>query len=505
MMKTGITFFTVICVSFSLLAADQPCSATNAAQNSCKTGQDYIKQAADQNIRVDYTPIKKAPTTVVPQPTVVQPTSPSVQVTDLRTCLQKWDQVARLCVSSAEKAKQSCDQKNSEDSGIKDIQNLTEKFSSSNIAKNSNRGSSAECAQASLIGNTAINGLELFKNSCNDDFAACNSDCASAVEATEGPLIAKECLKYAATDAEQTEVVNTITRIIAASRNGANICMVEAKAEKDILSQMLSGFAKSTQAAKVCVCKLAAGGGSNCESIPNPTNCLAGGAMAGSAACNVYAADNCALGSAQFGSVPCQCLRDNTAAICRTAAATPAPSNFSMDLKNSPSSASGGLSEFGSPDDSAGKMNLDGGYGSKKLNAESKPEDPEKPSASGYAKGSGGAGPGGTGGNSSSGAGADPAASADDGSGKTGLAGLFNQVKSSFGMNKASTNSKTGKNFGSRENGQNGSNYNLDKWRPRGPASANCQASQMRCKNEDIFLIMNKRYDVIGMSLIKTP
>lgn len=501
-MKTGITFFAVIFFSFLSVAADQNCSgAGQGAQNSCITAADYAKKKSEEIIAPNYAVPKKQ----VDPPAAVAPTPKAapiaaVPVTDLNTCLQKWDRKASQCLSSAQTAKRSCDQKNSE-SGIGDVQKYTQGIANSSVSQNAGKGSADECAKMSLLGNTAMNGMNVFKETCDDDFATCSSDCSEVIAASEGPVIANECLKYAITDAEQIEVVNTIQRIITASRSGRDICMVEAKAEKDIFEQLMATIGKSTQAAKVCACKFSSNSNGNCEAIPNPQNCLPGGASAGSAACNVFANDNCALGSPQFNSVPCQCARDNSAAVCRTAAAI-APSNFALDLKpNADGVAAGGA---GVADSASGNLNLSGGYNVNKPVSELKTDDKDKALDSGYAGGRGGSG-GAGGGSSAGGGGGDPAASVDeDGSTKTGLAGLFNMVKSSFGNNKSGSSTKNNKAAGYR-GGNKASNYDLEKWRPRGPANANCQISQLRCKNEDIFLIMNKRYDVIGMSLIKTP
>ncbi len=506
-MKMSIAFFAVIFFSFLSLAADQKCSQVGeGAQNSCITAKEYTQKKYEETIAPSYTPAKPdpkpTPAAVAPKAATPAPQQPiaAVQVNDLKTCLQKWDQKANACLASAQTAKKSCDQKNSE-SGIGDVQKYTDGITNSTVNQNAGKGSVAECAKVSLFGNTAINGLNAFKEICEDDFATCSSDCSEVVSASEGPIIANECLDLAKTDEERNEVVNTIMKIISASRSGRNICMVEAKAEKDIFDQLMATIGKSTQAAKVCACNFSSNG--NCESIPNPKDCLPGAASAGSAACNVFANDNCALGSPQFSSIPCQCARDSSAAVCRTAAAVPL-SNFALDLKPSPGGVTAGVA--GVADSGSGNLNLSGGYNLNKPVPELKADDKDKTSGGGYAGGNGSAS-GAGGGSSAAGGSGDPAALVDeDGSSKTGLAGLFNQVKSSFGNNKSGSNKNT-KAAGYRGGKSNGSNsdYDLDKWRPRGPANANCNISQLRCKNEDIFLIMNKRYDVIGMSFILSP
>ena len=498
-MKTGITFFTVIFFSFLLQAA-----GPNCAQTSCATGAEYTGPDRP-NYDVPKTPVKAAVTqpATAPVPAKAVSTANQPAITTLESCLRKWDQKAQECLSAAETAKKSCDQRNA-DSETSDVQKYTKGITESKVSQNAGKGSATECAKISLIGNTAVNGMNVFKETCEDDFAKCSTECTQAIEATESSVIADECLKYATTVDEQNEISNTIMKIITAGLNGRKICMVEAKAEKDLLNDLLSTISKSTQAAKTCVCKFSVDTGGNCEAIPNPKDCLTGGKLAGTAACNVYSNDNCALGSLQFNSTPCQCARDNSAAICRTAAAI-APSNFALDLKPSPGGISAGAGGLDGAGESGSNLNLGGGYNINKPASEIKPEDKDKITGNGYANGNGSAGGSGSsasGGNSNPGA----AAQEEDGSSKTGLAGLFNQVKSSFGNNKTGSNNKKN-GFGNRSSSsrESGLNYDVDKWRPRGPAGANCQSSQMRCKNEDIFVVMNNRYRFIDTTFILQP
>lgn len=434
----------------------------------------------------------------VAAPAPVAATIPSTGNTQLDQCLQKWDSKAQECVVSAELAVKSCDQDETSDEGMKYVKDFTKNFSSQSIAANAGKGAASQCAQASLIGNTAINGMNLFKSTCDESFSTCNKECEEVHQASRSSVIADECLQFAVTDDEKIKTANTISGIINASQKGNNKCTVEAKEERGILEQTMGSIAKSVQAAKICECQLA-GAGANCDLVPNPINCAPGGPLFGQQICNIYASHDCSLGSQQYSSIPCQCARDSSASVCKTPAGKPVPSNFAVDLKPG---TNGGV-DVGGPGgvgDDGGNMNLGGNYNVNKPGFEYK--DPAE-TAKGGKPGGGGGNPGGGGGARGGG---DPnalAAGEDDGSTK-GLAGLFNQAKSSLSNLLGGGNKVTGKGLSPNGGGQ-GLKYDINKWRPRGLASAGCQSHQVRCKNEDIFSIVNRRYDVNEPTFLYGP
>ncbi len=173
-----------------------------------------------------------------------------------------------------------------------------------------------------------------------------------------------------------------------------------------------------------------------------------------------------------------------------------------MDLKPG---TNGGV-DVGGPGgagDDGGNMNLGGNYNVNKPGFEYK--DPAE-TAKGGKPGGGGGNPGGGGGARGGGGGEDPnalGAGEDDGSTK-GLAGLFNQAKSSLSNLLGGGNKVTGKGLSPNGGGQ-GLKYDINKWRPRGLASAGCQSHQVRCKNEDIFSIVNRRYGVNEPTFLYGP
>ncbi len=408
----------------------------------------------------------------------------------LDKCLQKWETKAEECKTSAKLAVESCNEDKSTDKGAVYVRSFAKDFLNAQLKSKAGTGSASECALGSLIGNTALTGLDSMKTTCSENFETCNKECDEVNEASKTPIIANECGQFAVTNDEQKKMANTISTIINASNFGIDECKIEAKKQKGLLEQSLDAYGKAAQAGKMCECQIA-GAGANCNLIPDASKCLPGGALHGQPVCNVF--PSCALGSPQYSSTACQCARDSSAAICRTPAGKPAPSNFAVDLKPS---ANGGV-DVGGPAGGGGGdggMNLGGNYNVNKPGSDYK--DPAETAKGGKSGGNGGNSGGG--GGARSGGGDDPNALAggeDDGSAKGGLAGLFNQAKSSFSNMLGGGSKVTGKGLSPNGGGQ-GLRYDINKWRPRGLASAGCQGNQVRCKNEDIFSIVNRRYDV---------
>ncbi len=442
------------------------------------------------------------------QTDVVKP----VGETPFEVCIRGWYQQVESCESKAEDAVTRCDIDKSENEELNSAKKLGRKITGDEINKRQGSGQANECGLAALLGNTASMAIDQFKNSCEEIQADCVDSCKAVKEAIQSGAIEKECsekISSASKLAEESELREHIEKIKSTYNEGDEKCSAIASEKKGIVEQTLSAIANSTQAAKICQCRLTASGPSGgfdpamCEQgVPNPTDCLPGAALAGSPACNIYANDDCTLGSGKFNSIPCQCARDSSASVCRSVAGKPTPSNFAMDLKAGSVvvGAGGGFADGGD----SGNLNLGGGYDIKKPQGELKPGEADA-AGGGYA--SGGGGPGGAGSGSGGGNGEDPGALAeeDDGSNKGGLPGLFNQVRTSMG-DLFGLKNKSGKTAGSRGvGGGRPAGYNIKDWIPRGVAGAGCQISQMRCKNEDIFSIMNQRYDKIETTFTDAP
>lgn len=457
---------------------------------------------------------------IVAAPTVVaQPAGG----TPLEVCIKNYDQQVSSCVNDAEQANTKCDEKLSEDQEMASARKMAGDISSgatkSAIGARAGSGAADQCAQIAMLGNTATLAMNAFKENCDEIYSGCIESCKTVREVLDNGSAYEACkrdLSSAPAEIDGLPADDYLTKQIDRMKNtfneGDSVC-TEAGKKHNFADQLMRSLGESTRAAKTCQCQLSAsnqtGAGSFdasvcAQSIPSPADCLPGASLAGSPACNVYANDDCTLGSGKFNSIPCQCARDNSASVCRSVAGKPAPSNFAMDLK---SVADGGGAGGGGADggDGGGNLNLSGGYNLNKTLSDQKPTDASA-AGNGYAGGGGGGGASGGGGGSGGDSGEDPGAlGEDDGSGKGGLAGLFNQVKSSVGDMFGSKN-KSGKTAGSRGgNAGRTAGYNIKDWIPRGVAGTGCQASQLRCKNEDIFSIMNQRYDNNEMTFIQSP
>ena len=504
--------------------------------------EEKLKASAKANAPSPATSPRKAkPKSVATKPEPVQQEKPNpiaakeTNVTSptgdspLEVCIKDFEQKAKSCTDDASEAKTKCDIKLADDDDLIAVQKMAGKISNGvtgNAIKymaDTDTGNADQCAQIALLGNTATIAMNAFKTNCDDIYSKCIDTCKTVRESIEDGSVFNKCKS---TISSATEKINDIPaeeylteqieRVKNIYNDGDSICY-EATKEYNIAKDLMNSLGKSTQAAKTCQCQLSAAGQqgatgagfdpSQCaQNVPNPADCLPGASLAGSPACNIYANDDCTLGSGKYNSTPCQCARDNSASACRTVAGKPAPSNFALDLKSNPGGVSVGAGGLDGGADMSGNLNLDGGYDIKKPAVDSKLSDVSG-AGGGYSSGSGGAG-GGGGGSAGGGSNEDPGALGDgeDGSGKSGLAGLFNQVKSSVGDMFGSKN-KTGKTNGSSgsDNSNRGPKYNVKDWIPRGVAGTGCQISQMRCKNEDIFSIMNHRYDNNEMTFIQSP
>ncbi len=474
--------------------------------------------SASSASKSDLNPEPKA-NPIAANPTVVEPPKGD---SPLEICIKNFDRQVTSCANDAEQANIKCDEIRSEDKEMASVRKTAGEISSgavkSAIGARAGSGSADQCAQIAMLGNTATRAMNAFKENCDEIYSGCVESCKLVREVLDNGSAFETCkrdLSSAPKEIDGLSADDYLTKQIDRMKNtfndGDSVC-TEAGKKQNLVDQLMRSLGESTRAAKTCQCQLSAstqtGNGnfdpSACaQGIPSPADCFPGAALAGSPACNVYANDDCTLGSGKFNSIPCQCALDNSASVCRTAAGKPAPSNFALDLNSSAGGVSAGAGGLDSSGDASGNMNLNGGYEIKKPTIDSKTSDAST-AGGGYANGSGG--PGGVG---SSGVGSeDPGALGDqeDGSSKGGLSGLFNQVKSSVGDMFGSKN-KTGLAGGAKGNSSSGRGpkYNIKDWIPRGVAGTGCQASQLRCKNEDIFTIMSHRYDNNEMTFIQSP
>ncbi|MFZ3228761.1 MAG: hypothetical protein WA160_01055 [Pseudobdellovibrio sp.] len=411
-------------------------------------------------------------------------------------CLDKFEKIALECNDNAKEAKIACDQTQSKDSGVSFSKDLLKMLTTGAVQSQAGKGAASECAGASLLGNTALNAMDMFKTTCNEQYDGCKTSCEKAIEESSGNGISAKCKPlFDATiqglgdsteqykkKREQTVFFESeVKRINNLIVIGNKVCSADAGAENSSVNNMLKDVAVSAQAAKICECKLTASG-TNCNNVVSADRCLPTGDMYGQPACKVYG--NCALGSEDYSSQVCRCQRDGTLAICKTVSPTTLSNFTGVDTKPT---ASTGTSDFGSPGGSgADSMNLGGFDGVQKTGTDDK-------AAAGIATNAGLSAGSGSGGS----AGGSAPSSADNGGSVGGEAGydqdgrgggIFGALKSFggalFGGSKAPAASKT----------TVGDIRKFDtNFKSRGVASIPCDKSQMRCKNETIFEISHNR------------
>ncbi|OFZ31643.1 MAG: hypothetical protein A2622_03435 [Bdellovibrionales bacterium RIFCSPHIGHO2_01_FULL_40_29] len=418
----------------------------------------------------------------------------------LKKCIEDHEIAIKKCVDESERAKTQCSKDIAEQQDdYKDKIEFIKLFSQALVSSKAGTGSMLQCAGGSLITSAAIQLLNAAKDQCDLDMSGCETSCLEA-EKTFSDL----CLQFAEPSLNSETSVDTkyIKSYEAKYKDtievAVNKCVLEAPEKANHLRNILMAMNDSQMAAAKCACQLSttgpAAGVPDCNSLPPVLNCIATPQIPG---CIGAGNLNCTIGSAEYDSLKCQCFREPTNSRCVTAKKT-LPANFpGTDLSRGIGAVDADGSVGGYHDD--GDLNMDlGGFNqgqttpqfdSAEINPESK----------GFLKG-GAAGTASSGGGVSSG---DPMAEPSGASEEDkGFLGMFNQMKSSvgnlFGKTKKAKSS-AGK-IGSADLNERNKSRVL-----RGLAGTRCQTSQVRCKNEDIFKIVERRYDINEMSFLKNP
>lgn len=430
-----------------------------------------------------------------------QETPPQQQTTNeaLYRCMDQMEKQVENCQQQADEAKTSCDEKKSDNKSLADYKNVLGQTNSTLTVANAGTGAATQCAKAGLISSTGVFAIDSVKQDCDEEYDQCVQTC----DSIDTEKI-KQCLLTIRNDpmtgqplAQDTSYFSnrfqTITNDLEEAKKD---CKVEAKQEKDSLSQLLQSLGQSAQQAKQCECQLSTSG-INCASIPSPVDCLPGGKLYGQPACGTWNnSTKCLIGSVDYNSKECVCIRDTNNSICRTLNTNSTPPSF-------PGINTGGVTGLPVGTATGAGMNI-GDFKDQNDPEAIKDKEGNKNSA-GFntpAGGSGVSGSNGGGGSSAAGIGVgekdDPGAEAD---GKN--SGAFGQLKSivgnMFGLKKSngSGESSLGR---SSQSGSGGPDF--DKWRPKGlrdPASL----YGIGGRNTDIWTTMNHRYREKSSSLIK--
>ena len=271
----------------------QSTSADNAYQNlrKCKDGSYAVPSGVDDPGDMGVCP-KDSPAAKAEknseQSVGASNASASTDNAELEKCLQQYKDMAERCVMDGKHAKTQCSEVESKDENLQAVQGFTDNISGAMINQNAGKGTSSECARASLLGTSALFGMNAFKENCDADIQACKNSCKKITELSQGPIIFNTCRQYNRPDntpegeADMARISEVITEVNRVNNDGVQVCEIDAEKEKSIINQIMTGAANAAQAAKICECKVSASGASSCDSIVNPADCVEGGRLYGS-------------------------------------------------------------------------------------------------------------------------------------------------------------------------------------------------------------------------------
>ena len=423
---------------------------------------------------------------------------PTLVSDEIKKCVADFEKKLDECKTMGAAAKSKCDQNNETNKPVDAAKKLVKGISDMLIQKSAGSGAQAQCAGASLLGTGTFKLINALKTTCETDISECTSKCdelsgdvqAFCKDKSPQPLGNEE-----GGSPDQVFLSQENARLKPLVEDGKKLCFQEAPKNRDILKEALTTYDDAARSASVCACKLSANG-SNCETLPGPADCAVNPSISPSL-CNGPGSINCVVGTSDYTLPKCQCLRDPSLDFCHDVPGK-VPFAFANDLKGMGFGGGGGGAFGGGGGGSESGMDL-GGLNQQDARTDSKiaPQG-DAPSIGVNAAPGGGGGGGGGGGDGAGG----PAAEAGGEPAEKSL-GIMGMVKNAVGNMFGNKPGSASNNKGSSRGGSPG--YDIDKWRPRGLASTGCNISQIRCKNEDIFTIMNKRYLNNEMSFIQNP
>lgn len=447
---------------------------------------------ADSTLRDVQSSTLQCPDTKVIEAAV--PGTESKQITD---CVSEFEGKLTECKQLADKANATCDQNNESNKNIDTAKNFVSSISKLLIQKAAGTGAQSQCAGANMLASGTFNLLNELKGSCDKELTTCKEKCSEIKEGLpayckskivpdeksppdqtpDDKYIAEQNKKFA------SQVIET-----------QKICTVQAVEKKDLLRDSLRAYDSAAKSAATCACQLSASG-SDCATLPGPADCHFDPT---NPICRVVDPLNCDLGTANYASQRCQCLQDSSLPFCQ-APPGKIPFAFANDLKGvSGFGGGGGDVSAGGGGGGEGGMDL-GGLSQQDARSDSKGGPQADAPGIGVNPGGGGGGGSSGGGGGAGEGGAAAEAGGDPAEKSLGIMGMVkNAVGNMFG-------SKPGSAANNKGSGKSLPGYDVDKWRPRGLASTGCNVSQIRCKNEDIFTIMNRRYLNNEMSFIQNP
>ncbi len=414
------------------------------------------------------------------------------------TALTQFEDKVKSCQTKGIDAVKGCDPKNTDSNkNYGDAQSAVQAMSQVSMIKGQQAGSSESCFNAGVIGTAAYQALDLLKSGCRDEISKCEEECGVGgflgIGGTSADDIVAKCeseIKQKNPNITPTQLEPLLSDIkkkasIAKSEldTGIKSCTVDAKSNMARTNDLMRGVNTSAQQAAKCQCQLTAGQ-TSCDQIQGPEYCARN--PSDTLKCPPVVTLRCV--GADKDTKDCVCMRDPGNSMCKTNSNTTGSQlagatnlnpigagnpNFKPGSGLGPNGGLDGLNDLASSSTSMDKTTG---------------TDPQFNVAGG---GSGGAGS--NGGGASGGLAEGSAAGADATEAKSGIGGLFNNLKTGLlsAMGIGSKNNSAGRNYGDK--GKAGTAMDPDKWKPnlRGVAGG----TGMGRKNADIFKMINNQYN----------
>ena len=367
------------------------------------------------------------------------------------------------------------------------------------LAKGAKAGSAEACHNAGTVNAGAFYALNGLKETCENEITECKNKCdamshspnlAACVERFKSQNgITNESLTPADQEKVQ-EYYKKVSQVYEQSKmlfsSGKKECEVNAKKNENDIGNLMNNMNNASKQAAMCECQLTAGqttGGKDCSQMPGPADCIKDPSNVLCQKFPVGGGLNCT--GQDRDSKQCICLRDPKAASCLApgpntgsqVAAVPGFQPINGASPNYKGSTGGGFNLDGLGDD---EMTASGASGDR--------------SGGGDPIGSVSPSGGGSGGGAMAG-GADKEEAHGEEESKSGVGGLFNQLKTGvsqlFGGGKKDGGA-SGKSYG---DGKNKNALDPEKWRPKSGLRGVAGGNIIGGRNEDIFKKMNNQYN----------
>lgn len=407
--------------------------------------------------------------------------------TELAPCIEKLEVAKQNCAVKSKDTVNKCSKDApSFNKHVSEAQKLLNLGIDALVAKKAGTGALDTCIRMGGAGTVLSTSLGFLRETCKGELKECKSACDEAETLAKQPdeEYIKQCKEHFSAEgktfkpsheAKLTEMLKQHKELGEATRK---ICTVEAVAERSKVDDFFNELDENIRQANICQCQLT-------SASEKTADCLA---LLGPAACSV----NPNQPACAFSTVSCGPGSANPACTINFAAIpmggstgiNGAPSGFG-NVGGSSISNGGGVVAAGKGGIDVGDVDL--GETSKGVSGAVAAADLGSPF--GVAGGGGGGGGGGFGGGDSGSAGG----GSGEGKEKSGLGGLFNNVRSGI-ANLFGGSSSEKKAMGKKADPKS-SKSDINAFRPRGVRGLANSSGELGGKNRDIWKTMSERYN----------